>query len=123
MTIQTYRDLRAWQLGMEFAVRVYELTKILPREELYGLSAQLRRAAVAIPSNVAEGHQHRNKSYRHHVVIAIGSLAEVETQLELAQRLKLAADDDLAPIRDVGVELRRVLHGLRRSIAPRPEPR
>src|SRR4029453_15442067 len=83
-TITSYRDLEAWQLGMDFAEAVYALTRTFPREELFGLTAQLRRAAVSIPSNVAEGHRHKTSNYRHYVTIALGSQAECETQLELA---------------------------------------
>jgi four helix bundle protein len=84
MTITSYRDLEAWQLGMDFAEAVYELTRTFPREETFGLTSQLRRAAVAIPSNVAEEHRHGTTAYRHYVVIALGSHAECETQLKLA---------------------------------------
>ena len=95
MLIQNYRDLEAWQLGMEFVTRVYILTATFPREEVYGLSAQLRRAAVGIPSNISEGHQHPTKSFLHFVTIAIGSLAECQTQLEVAGRLQLAAESGM----------------------------
>ena len=116
MTIQSFRDLEAWQLGMEFVVRVYELTSSFPAEERFGLSAQLRRAASSIPSNVAEGHQRGTKTYRHFVVIAIGSLAEAETQIELAERLTLATKKQTEPARRAASEVRRLLHGLRRSL-------
>lgn len=84
---------------MEFVVRIYALTRQFPREELYGLTAQLRRAAVAIPSNVAEGHRQSIKSYVHFVTIALGSLAEAETQIELARRLRFAPEEQIAPTR------------------------
>jgi four helix bundle protein len=119
MHIHSYRDLEAWQLAMEFAVRVYAISKHFPREETYGLTAQLRRAAVAIPSNISEGHQQGTKAYVRYVVIAIGSLAEAETQLELARRLHFAPENELATIGDFAVHVRRVLHGLRCSLAHR----
>ena len=87
--IRSYRDLEAWQLGMDFVVNVYELTKRLPAEERYGLTAQLHRAAVSVPSNVSEGHQLGGKSYRRSVAVGLGSLAEVNTQVEIALRLKV----------------------------------
>ena len=104
---------------MEFVVRVYEVTQKFPREETYGLTAQLRRASVAIPSNISEGHPQGTKAYLRYVVIAIGSLAEAETQLEIARRLRFASDEELAAIIEFAVHIRRVLHGLRRSLRKR----
>jgi 23S rRNA-intervening sequence protein len=75
MSIQSDRELEAWQLGMEFVVGVYGLTKHFPREERYGLTAQLRRAAVSVPSNTSEGHRQGSKIYRNSVLIALGSRA------------------------------------------------
>src|SRR5262245_21797161 len=98
MPIQSYRDLEAWKIGMQLAVAVYEVTKVLPREELYGLSAQLRRAVVSIPSNISEGHQQGTKSYSHFVTLALGSLAETETQLELAMRLRYLTPTGVEPV-------------------------
>ena len=119
MAIQSYRDLEAWQLGMEFVVRVYAVTRDFPREEMFGLTSQLRRAAVAIPSNVSEGHQQGTKAYLHFVVMALGSLAEVETQLEIARRLGMSSNDRLESVVNFAGHVRRVLHGLRRSLAAR----
>jgi len=119
MQVQSYRDLEAWQLGMEFVVRVYGVTKDFPREEIYGLTSQLRRAAVAIPSNISEGHQQGTKAYLHFVVMALGSLAEAETQLELSRRLRFGSESELAALADFTVHVRRVVHGLRRSLAQR----
>jgi four helix bundle protein len=116
MPIQSFRDLEAWQLGIEFSERVYQLTQAFPREERYGLTAQLRRAAVAVPSNISEGHQLGSKAYVHYIAIAIGSLAEADTQLELAIRLKMAARADVLPLIEFARRLRQVLHGLRRSL-------
>jgi four helix bundle protein len=131
MSIQSYRDLDAWKIAMKLAVAVYEITKVLPREELYGLSAQLRRAVVSIPSNISEGHQQGTRSYAHFVTLALGSLAEMETQLELATRLGYLTPTEPIPISLLGVHTRRILHGLRRitcphvattSNPPEPEP-
>jgi four helix bundle protein len=72
--IRSYRDLKVWQLGMETAERVYDLSRVLPRDELYGLTSQLRRAAVSIPANIAEGHASAfTKEYLRHLSIAVGS--------------------------------------------------
>ena len=119
MPIQSYRDLEAWELAMEFVTRVYAVTRQFPRDEIYGLTAQLRRASVAVPSNISEGHQQGTKAYLHFVVIAIGSLAEAETQLELARRLRFASEEELADVIDFAVHVRRLLHGLRRALAKR----
>jgi four helix bundle protein len=81
----TYRDLVVWKLGMDLVERCYKATASFPKSELYGLTAQLRRACVSIPSNIAEGHGTRStKAYMNHVSIAIGSQAELTTCLELA---------------------------------------
>ena len=119
MSIRSYRDLEAWRLGMDLAVLVYGLTKTFPREELYGLSSQLRRAVISIPSNISEGHQQGTKSYAHFVSLALGSLAEAETQIELANRLHYTTANDLAVLSSLAANLRRVLHGLRRSLLTR----
>src|SRR5687768_9328023 len=116
MSIQSYRDLEAWQVGMSFVEAVYDLTRLFPREELFGLTAQLRRAAVGIPSHVAEGQRQSTRAYRHYVFIALGSQAECETQLELARRLRLAPDERIAPVLDLAARVGQVLHGLARSL-------
>jgi four helix bundle protein len=122
MPIQSFRDLEAWKIGMDLVVALYAVTQTFPREELYGLSSQLRRAAVSIPSNIGEGHQQGTKSYAHFVSLALGSLAEVETQVEVARRLQYVTDDDITVVSDLSGHLRRVLHGLRRSLQSRTYP-
>ena len=83
-----HRDLLVWQKAMQFVTDVYHDTAAFPKEEVYGLTNQLRRAAVSVPSNVAEGHGRRSKKEFHHFVSqARGSLLEVETQLEIARNL------------------------------------
>ena len=120
MTITSYRDLDAWRLGMDLAEAVYKITKQFPAEERFGLSAQLRRSAVGIPSNVAEGHQLGPRSYRRFVTIALGCAAECETQLELAHRTELVDRKTLKPVMQLASRVAQVLHGLRRSL-PRRE--
>jgi four helix bundle protein len=119
MKIQSFRDLETWQIGMELVVGVYQVSEKFPEKERYGLTAQLRRAAVAIPSNVAEGHQRGTRSFKHFVVIPIGSLAEAETQIELAERLKYTSPQQTESVRALARSARRLLHGLRRSLAAR----
>jgi four helix bundle protein len=115
-TITSYRDLDAWHLGMSLVEDVYALTQLFPRAELFGLTSQLRRASISIPSQIAEGHQQGTKAYRHYVIRGLGSLAEVETQLELAQRLKLAPQNRIEPVRALASRVGQVLHGLVRSL-------
>jgi len=83
----SFRDLEVWQLSMQLVEDVYRVTRLMPREE-FDLRRQLRRAAVSIPANVAEGWRRRSRlAYRNHVSIALGSQAELETELEIASRI------------------------------------
>ena len=89
--VKSYRDLDVWRLGMDLAEAVYQCTSSFPKHELFGLTAQMRRAAVSIPSNIAEGRARSStKELLHFLAIARGSLAELETQFELALRLGYA---------------------------------
>ena len=91
MSIRSYRDLRVWTKAMDLASGVVHLTRTFPSDERFGLTMQMRKAAVSIPSNLAEGHErHSRGDYRRHVSIALGSLAELETQLDLGSRLEYA---------------------------------
>ncbi len=86
--IQSFRDLTVWQRSMQMTVSVYRLTQEFPREEIYGLTSQMRRAAVSVPSNIAEGHGRLGtKEYRQFLGIARGSNFELQTQLEIARAL------------------------------------
>ena len=116
MQIQSYRDLEAWRLAMDYVVVIYSVTARFPPDEQFGLTAQLRRAAVAIPSNISEGHQHGTRAYLRYVVIALGSAAECATQLEIACRLNYATETELSVSTTMGDSLRRLLFGLRRSL-------
>ena len=83
-----YRELRAWQQAMELVTEIYRITRAFPKDELYGLVGQLRRAAVSIPSNLAEGHGRNSRNeFRQFIGQARGSLSEVETQIEIARNL------------------------------------
>jgi four helix bundle protein len=97
--IQSFKDLKIWQLGMEIVEDIYEFTKKFPREEIYGLTSQIRRAAVSIPANIAEGfRRYHSKEHRQFLAVAMGSLAELETELLLAVRLKFISQDEVAAI-------------------------
>jgi len=85
MKIRNFRDLDVWKIGKEIVLEVYRVTETFPKAELYGLAAQMRKASVSIPSNVAEGFDRfHNKEYRQFLFIALGSCAELETQVELS---------------------------------------
>ena len=86
--IKNFRDLDVWKLSMEIVVDVYECTKKFPKEEVYGLVSQMRRAAISIASNIAEGfNRYHNKEYKQFLFIALGSCAELETQIEVCINL------------------------------------
>jgi four helix bundle protein len=105
---------------MELAESIYQLTAKFPPQETYGLTSQLRRAAVSVPSNIAEGHTREStKEYLHHISMAQASLAEVQTQLELASRLGYAAPESIANIIERCVSLSKQLFALRNALAQR----
>jgi four helix bundle protein len=114
----TYRDLDVWKLGMTLVEQCYRGTASFPRSELYGLTSQLRRAAVSVPANVAEGHCRRTtKAYANHVKIARGSYGELETCIELAFRLGFLAADDRKHLLATSDSVGRLLTGLSRALA------
>ena len=115
--IQSFRDLKVWQLGMELAERIYRMTKTLPDDERYGLTSQLRRAAASVPANIAEGHAREStKEYLRFLSIAVGSLAEVETYVELCVRLAYVDAARVKPLAESIAEQRRMLRALQRSL-------
>jgi four helix bundle protein len=115
--IVSFRDLDAWQASMVLVVSTYRLAATLPHTEEFGLRSQMRRAAVSIPSNIAEGNAGSGRRrYLHHVRLALGSLAELETQIEIARRLgflKAASPEDIT---QEMARTGRLLHGLVRSL-------
>jgi four helix bundle protein len=116
MTIETYRDLRVWQDAMDLAEACYRIVGTFPRDELYGLSSQVRRAGVSIPANIAEGYGRNSKgAYVQFLKIAQGSLKELETHIILAERLGLVRTD-AGPILASCDSLGRMLWSLIRSI-------
>lgn len=91
----THKDLDVWQLSMDFVIDIYKLTSDFPKEEKYGLSSQIKRASVSIPSNIAEGAARKNtKEFIQFLYYSLGSAAEIETQLELAKRLDYVKNTD-----------------------------
>ena len=118
--VASYRDLTVWQRAMELAALVYELTARLPREETYGLRSQLQRAAVSIPSNIAEGHaKESTKEYLRYLLVSRGSMAELETQLLLCQKLQLLSKEDVEHALIVSDEIGRMIRGLQHSLTKR----
>jgi four helix bundle protein len=121
--IRNYRDLNVWQRGMDIALHVYQVTKDFPADERFGLSSQLRRAAASVPANIAEGHARSStKDYLRYVAIAIGSLAETATFIELAGRLGYGNVEDLRKIFEMTTEERRMLRALQKSLRRRLPP-
>ncbi len=95
-TIKSFRELEIWKVGIELVKLVYKITDGFPQSELYGLCAQMRRCAVSVPSNTAEGFRRRHaKEFRQFLNIALGSLAELETQIVIATELHFLTDDNV----------------------------
>ena len=111
--VSSYRDLTVWQRAMELVERIFLLTPKLPREQVYGLSAQMQRAVVSVPSNIAEGHARKStREYLHFLSISLGSLAELETQLILCERLKFLSADDVGQVLGVADEVGKMIRGV-----------
>jgi four helix bundle protein len=121
--VNSYRDLAVWQLAMQLTEDVYRITGAFPNKETYALANQLQRAAVSVPSNIAEGHARGyTKDYLRFIAIAMGSLAEVETQLELSARLQYVNEIELSQLLAITDELGRMLRGLRKSLHAKITP-
>ena len=119
--ISSFRDLRVWQAGMDLVVDVYRVTETFPRAEMFGLAAQMQRAAVSVPSNIAEGHTRAyTREYLHHVAIAHASLAELQTQLDVALRLGFVDPGAQLKLATQASSLSKQLNALRTALANRP---
>lgn len=115
--IKDYKDLIVWQKAMDLVVEVYALAKLLPKEEIYALSSQIRRAAISIPSNIAEG-QARNstKEFIQFLAIAKGSKAELETQLLLCLRIGYLHEDQIATAMNTLAEIGKMINALQQKL-------
>ena len=116
--IASYRDLIVWERGMELAELVYDVTEPFPKREHYGLAHQMRKSAVSIPSNIAEGQRRGTRAYVNHLTISLGSNGELDTQCELASRkhfIKSSEHERLLRLLD---EIGRMTRGLRTSLDP-----
>ena len=115
--IRSHRDLLVWQRGLLLIKETYRLTARLPKQEMYGLTAQMRRAAISIPANVAEGHSRQaTRDYIRFLSIANGSLRELDTYCEVCALLEYLGEQDLAAMRRLGNETAGLLTRLRQSL-------
>jgi four helix bundle protein len=111
--VKDYRDLIIWQKGIELVKNVYNLTSEFPQEEKFGLVNQLRRSAVSVPSNIAEGQARQHtKEFRQFLYMALGSLAEVDTQLIISKELSYISENDLADPAAQIIEMRKMIYTL-----------
>jgi four helix bundle protein len=123
MTIQSFRDLRVWQSAMELVEHMYCITEAFPSSEIYGLTNQMRRAAVSIPSNIAEGHTREHTSeYLQFLSVAQSSLAELQTQIEIAVRLKYTTPEQAKQPLSLAESLAKQLYALRNSLHNKRQP-
>ena len=117
--IKSHRDLIVWQRSMDLVIAVYELADLFPKSEMYGLTIQMRRAAVSIPSNIAEGRRRSSrKDFRHFLLNSFGSGAELETQVEIARRLPFGKKLDYVQVNTLLTEVMRMLNRLIFSLQP-----
>ena len=115
--MKTHHDLTIWKKSIEFVTNVYQITKGFPKEEIYGLTNQLRRASVSIPSNIAEGAARKhNKEFVQFLFVALGSASEIETQLVISKNLKFIGENEYLKLNEEIVEIRKMLNGLIKSI-------
>jgi four helix bundle protein len=115
--IRSYKDLIVWQKSIIFVNMIYEASNNFPKSEQFGLTNQIRKAAVSIPSNIAEGYGRKfGKEYLHFLRIATGSLYEVETQLIIASNLKYVTEEKLTIIEALSTEISKMLHVLSNKI-------
>ena len=120
--IQSFKELRVWQKGIEIVEDIYRMTKNFPKEEMYGLSSQMRKAAISIPSNIAEGFKRfHNKEYKQFLHITLGSSAEFETQLILSHKLDYVTNKTLLAITEKINQLSKMVTLLMRKLMSCPD--
>lgn len=124
MSIKSYRDLIAWQKSVVLMKSIYRLTANWPREELYALTSQIKRAAVSVPSNIAEGHGRRTTAdYLRHLRIAYASLMECEAQLQISYELGFTRERELSGVIDQVNEVGKIMNGLIASLSHKTHSR
>ena len=122
--MRNFRELLIWQRAMDIVVRVYELTAFLPKDETYGLKTQLQRAAVSIPSNIAEGCSRNSElDFKRFLEIAIGSTYELETQLSITENVNLIPRNNVDPILQLLSEEQKMLNSFISSVRERSKKR
>ncbi len=115
--VRTHKDLDVWKKAIEFVTEIYSITTSFPKSELYGLTSQIRRAAVSIPSNIAEGAtRHHKTEFKQFLYIALASAAEVDTQLIIAQNLRFIKKEVLEKLQGELNSISKMIQGLLRSI-------
>jgi four helix bundle protein len=114
--ITSYRDLIVWQKAMDLAELVYRMTDRFPSRERFGLAFQMRKAAVSVPSNIAEGTRHRTPGYVARLVIALGEHAELETQAQLGHRLRYVSAEEMRSFEELSASVGQLAHALVRSL-------
>ena len=118
MAVTHYKDLIVWQKAMDLVCLIYEATKAFPKEEIYGLTSQIRRAVLSVPSNIAEGQARKSTAeFRNFLSIARGSMAELETQLIIASRLNYLEESHLRDIMAVHEEVSKMISGIMSKLA------
>lgn len=108
--IRNHEDLFVWQKAMDLVFLIYESTKSFPKEETYCLTSQMRRAAISIPSNIAEGRRRGGRDFQRFLRIAFGSTSELDTQLEIARHLRYISNEDFLKIRNILIEVSKMLN-------------
>jgi len=115
--MKTHKDLDVWRKSVDFVVDIYELTKSFPKDEIYGITSQIRRASVSIPSNIAEGAGRAyDKEFKQFLNIALGSIAEVDTQLLISNKLEYLTNKEYKKFENELTQIRRMVLGLRKYI-------
>ena len=115
--IKSHRDLEVWKKSVDFVTEIYEVTNKFPREEIYSITNQIRRSAISIPSNIAEGAgRNHNKEFVQFLYISLGSCSELETQLIISSNIKYISSVNLELLLEKIYELRRMILGLIRAV-------
>ncbi len=116
--VPSYRELIVWQKSINLVLKIYAVTEKFPKSEVYGLTSQMKRASVSIPSNIAEGRSRgTRKDFKHFLVMAFGSGAELETQIEIAKKLNYVSDQDVSEVSALLVEVAKMLNVMIRKIS------
>jgi four helix bundle protein len=117
MAVRSYRDLEVWQLAMDLAEQCYRATRCFPKEELFGMTSQIRRAAASVPANIAEGQgRQHTREFMHFLTVARGSLMEVETHLLLSNRVGLLNESGLATLLGLSERIGQMTSALLRTL-------